>query len=94
MAVKIIRFINGDELIGECKYGSDSVNVTNPLQIIMVPGQNLNQGGIAMAPFMPYAGTKTFEFNPDTVMTMVDPVEQMHNKYVEAFSGIVIAKTL
>lgn len=93
MSVKLVRFINGDELIGECKYGSESVNITNPLQIIVVPSQN-NQSGIAMAPFMPYSATKTFEFNPDTVMTMCDPVDQMLAEYTRVFSGIVIAKTL
>lgn len=92
MSVKIIKFINGDEIIGDCKQDSpEFITVSDVAQIMMVPTQVQGQAGMALAPFIPYSKSKSFDFNIKTIMTMAEPVEELYNQYNKIFgSGIVI----
>lgn len=94
MAIKIIRFSNGDEIIGDADVVStDSIDIKNPASIGMVPGQIQGQASLGFAPFMPYAENKTFSFNINMVMTIADPKQELINEYNRIFgSGIVVAK--
>jgi hypothetical protein len=94
MAINIVKFLNGDEIMGETKVVEDSLMVTNAAQIIVVPGPN-GQHRMALAPFMPYAKTKKFDFQLSMVMTFAEPVDELLNQYNQIFgAGIVIAKTM
>lgn len=92
MSIKIIRFINGDEIIGDCKQDSpEFITVKDVAQIMMVPSQVQGQANMGLAPFMPYSKSKSFDFNFNVVMTMAEPVEELYNQYNKIFgSGIVI----
>lgn len=91
MSIKIIKFINGDEIIGDVKVSDDHVTVTDAAQIIMVPSQVQGQAGMALSPFMPYTKNRSFDFNISMILTFAEPVEQLYNQYNQIFgSGIVI----
>lgn len=92
MGIKIIRFINGDEIIGDCKQESpEFITVTDVAQLVMVPSQVQGQASMALAPFMGYSKSKSFDFNIKAIMTMAEPVEELYNQYNKIFgSGIVI----
>jgi len=91
MAIKIVKFINGEELIGEAKQNSDYITMSDVAQIIMVPGKVEGQAGMALAPYMQYAKSKSFDFHVNNIMTMADPVDELYNQYNRIFgSGIVL----
>lgn len=91
MAIKIIRFNNGEEIIGDMKTNGDYITCINPAQIVMVPSQIQGQTSMALAPFMPYTKTKSFEFHVNNIMTFAEPIEQLYNQYNQIFgSGLIV----
>ena len=82
MNVKIVKMINGEELIGEYK---DNV-ISNP--VVMIP---VNNEKLAFNPWMPYAEDKDFTLKEDQVLIVATPSKTIANEYSKAFgSGIVV----
>lgn len=97
MSVKIILFNNGLQIIGDVqeKVGEQSIKVTKPAQLIMVPASETNSGKVSMAfsPFMQYTEdwSKGLTFAVEDVLTAATPVVELVNSYNSSFgSGLVL----
>lgn len=84
--IKIVRLTTGEELICD-------VTVRNKEQVILkdvailIPTQT-NQLGLA--PFMAYSDAKDgFHTTMDSVMFIVEPVNELKNQYQQMFSKVI-----
>ena len=92
--IKIIRLINGEEIIGSMTQTGDTVTVSDPVTIQMVPNGE-GQMGLAMIPFAPYAEEDEFVFSWDHIVTAYTPSKDLYNQYNRKFgSGLQLATSL
>lgn len=90
--ITIIRFMNGEEIIGTVKNSTqETLEVENIAAIMLVPDPTKGGVKISMGPFMPYAENKTFTFPLSLIMTTGTPGTDLLNYYNQIFgSGLVM----
>lgn len=93
--VKIVRMMNGEELIGELvNDNATSFKLRNVAVVHMMPTQS---GGmnIGLLPFAPYAEEREFIFDTNHRTTTFTPGVDLLNNYNRMYgSGLVVAKTV
>lgn len=84
--VRIIKLLNGEELVGEIESRSEgTLRVKNPMRIIAT------REGLGMAPYSVLSEDVLFNINGDHVTCISSPEKEILNSYNSKFgSGIVI----
>jgi methyl coenzyme M reductase alpha subunit len=79
--IKIVRLSSGEELL--CEFVAETQMIYNP--VIIIP---TGEGGISFTPYMPYAEVDELVINnfDEFVMFVVDPVQEMKDKYQQIIS--------
>lgn len=89
MAIKCLKLITGETIIGEVEESTDTVNVETPAAIMLHQTED-NRVSASFAAFTPYA--KLVKFKPSSIIAEVMIDEQMVNEYRRIFgSGLVVA---
>lgn len=90
MTVKVLKAINGEDIIANVKADTDSgYKVEDPAVIMLQQSQDGNIG-VSIAPFMPYA--REVWINKNGIMAEGLPDVNLENEYNRLFgSGIVVA---
>jgi hypothetical protein len=93
--VKIIRLVSGQEIICELTENQDgSFHLMNPLLIGITQTAN-NKVDLQLRPFLPFAKeddvTLSKKFCEDAIVCTYTPVEEISQKYRQAFSNIILA---
>jgi len=84
--VKMVRFISNEEIIAKITENEDSIVVENAAAIMPI-----NDGQLAMVPWLPHAKEKSIEITKDRVMFMFEPMTELANEYSTKFgSGLVV----
>lgn len=84
MNIKIVKFVSGEELIGE--YDEKTNVIKNP--VVMIP---VSKEQIAFQPWLPYAEDKEYTLKEAHIHVVADPSSTIINEYNRAFgSGIVV----
>ena len=84
MNVKIVKLINGEELIGE--YDEETTTIKNP--VVMIP---VNKEKIAFQPWVPYSEDKEFKLKESMILVVADPSKHISNEFNRVYgSGIVV----
>ena len=93
--VKIVRMMNGEELIGELTQDNATFfKLKNVAVVHMAPNQNGNMS-IGLIPFAPYAEEVEFAFDTAHRTTTFTPSMDLLNNYNRLYgSGLVVAKTM
>lgn len=89
MTIKVFKLISGEELIAEVVDSREhEMTIENPTTIMM---QQTERGvGVALVPYMPYAG-KTVELSRSAIASTGEPLVEMRNEYSRVVgSGIQI----
>ncbi len=90
MAVKILKLISSEDIIGEWEErDSESITITKPAKLVMYP---TDEGGVAMAimPWVPYSDDKDIPIRNDCIIATLHPSDDVKNEYNERFgNGIV-----
>lgn len=90
MTIKVIRLVNGEELIGKYSEAPTHVTLDKVGVVQMIPTQK--GVNIGLFPFAPYAEEDSFEFSHDHIVTTFTPATDLLNNYNQMFgSGIQIA---
>jgi hypothetical protein len=86
MNVKIIKLKNTEELLCELKSETETeCNIKNPC--ILVPTQ---KGGIAMAPWLPFANLEDgLSIPKEHILFIVDVMDEIKTQYDQQFNPIV-----
>ena len=86
MDVKIIRFLNGEEVIGKITEKKGKYTVENGAVIVPVGEQQLG-----MVPWLPHAEDNTITVDESKVAFVFTPLTDLANQYSTNFgSGLVV----
>jgi hypothetical protein len=91
MNVKIMKLMNGDDVIADIKYGNDNIVIlSGSAKIMMFPSEEGGMG-LALMPWLPYSDDKEVEIKEKNILITVIPSSQILNEYNERFgSGLVV----
>ena len=90
MAVKLIRFLNGEEIIDEIKEQEKTGNyiiLDNPVAIMTKQDQS-GQLQLSMTKYIPYCDN--IMINENLILSISTPCEDLIVKYKESVSGLVL----
>ena len=91
MAVKIVRFIAGEELLGDVEQvDENTVRITNPTLISAMQNPKSGNMDVHMAPFAPLSASKSVEFSVTHVLCQYEPVVDIINKYNNVFGSRIV----
>lgn len=92
MAVRIIRLLTGEEILGDVVEADSSgfVRVNNPTQINAMPNPKTGNMDIHMAPFLPLSKEKYIDLVANHVLCQYEPVKDIANKHIQMYSGIIL----
>lgn len=84
MNIKIVKLVNGDELICDLKETKVKYEVKKPLLLAF------QENRLVFVPFMQYTtAMEGFELQPANVLFVTDPVDSLINDYQMATSQII-----
>lgn len=84
MNVKILKLVNGDEVICDLEETKTKYKLNKPLLLAF------QENRLVFVPFMQYTkATEGFEMNPVGVLFVTDPVDSLVNDYQMATSQIL-----
>ena len=90
--IRIIRFLNGQEVVADVLSEEDGLTLKNPL-VLRLTETTPNNINIALTPFLPLAAEDTVSFKQDfvdaNVFLIYIPVQDIQDKYIKAFSNII-----
>ena len=93
MAVKLLRFKSGEDIVAEHVQGKIGQNITieNPAMLMPMSDGRGNQVQVGLAPWMPFSAEKRFDVPGDWVLLLTEPAPDIVNNYNQVFgSGIVV----
>lgn len=90
--VKIVRFLTGEEIIGEITSDSgEAITVKNPLRVLLVPSKtNPENPSVGLAPYAEFSDDKSFTFNRNHITVVYSPINEFVNQYNSMFGGLVV----
>ena len=94
MAVRIVRFLGGEEILGDVEVVDDkTMKINNPTQVAANPNPKTGKVDVHMAPFAPLSSQTSIEVNRDHVLTQYEPVVDILNKYNTLFGSRIVLPT-
>ena len=89
--VKLIRLINGEELISEViSDGESSITIKNPVRVVVVPTKtDPKMPTVGFAPWVDFSDDKQFTLDKRHIIVIMTPVQEFINQYNGMFGGIV-----
>lgn len=91
--IKMLRLLNGEELIAEVVVDSENKAVIkNPIRVVVMPSQTRDPKAaptIGFAPWLEFAEDKQIELDKSHILFIVKPVQEFINQYNTIFGGIV-----
>lgn len=95
--VKLIRLLNGEELIAEIIDSiveTSKLTMKNPLRVMIIPSKSTPQNPtVGFAPWVEFTDDKTFELDKSHVLCIMNPVKEFVNQYNATFGGIITPTT-
>tara|TARA_R100001015_G_C4625368_1_gene183904 strand:+ start:2011 stop:2331 length:321 start_codon:yes stop_codon:yes gene_type:complete len=86
MDVKIVRLMNGEEIIAKVSIEDGMVTVKNPAVIVPMGEQQLG-----MVPWLPHSEDKEISISEEKVVFTFNPLTDLANQYSTNFgSGLVV----
>lgn len=93
--IKIIRMMNGEELIGDLVADNATYFKLKEIAIVQMMTNQSGNMTIGLIPFAPYAEEKEFSFDTTHRTTMFTPNTELLNNYNRIYgAGLVVAKTM
>lgn len=93
--VKLIRLLNGEELMAEVVSSNDSkVTIKDAIRVVVMPQRDPKASpSIGFAPWLEFSEDKQVELDKSHVLFMVTPIKEFINQYNSLFGGIVTPST-
>jgi hypothetical protein len=92
MNVKIVKLINGEEIIAKILPSSGLiVKIENPVRIVVMPNKlDPKTPNVGLAPWAEFSDEKVFELDKSHVLCIMTPVKEFVNQYNSIFGGLVL----
>ena len=90
--IKLLKLINGEELVSEITNDDVStVKIKNPVRIIMMPSKaDPKTPSVGLAPWAEFSEDKEIVLDKSHVLCMMTPIREFINQYNSIFGGIVL----
>jgi len=91
MNVKLVRLINGEEIIADVvEESSGKLTLKNPLRVLIAPSQtNPNTPQVFLVPWCEFTSDKAVLLDKNHILAIMTPVDEFTNQYKSKFGGIV-----
>jgi hypothetical protein len=90
MTVKLIKLINGDELLAEITTSTDILKIKNPVRIVVMPNKiDPKTPNIGFAPWADFSDDKSFTLDMSHVLCIMTPIKEFASQYSAMFGKIV-----
>lgn len=92
MSIKIVRLLNGEELIAKVlPSSSEIVKVENPVRIVVMPNKiDPKTPNVGLAPWAEFSEDKTFDIDKAHVLAIMTPIKEFVNQYNSLFGKLVV----
>ena len=92
MSVKIIKLLNGEDLIAKILPSSGLIlKIENPVRIVVMPNKiDPKTPNVGLAPCAEFSDDKVFELDKSHVLAIMTPVKEFVNQYSSIFGGLVL----
>jgi hypothetical protein len=92
MSVKIVKLLNGEDLIAKIVPSSGLiVKMENPVRIVVMPNKiDPKTPNVGLAPWAEFSDDKIFELDKSHVLCIMTPVKEFINQYNSIFGGLVL----
>lgn len=92
MNIKIVKLINGEEVIAKIHpSSSEVVKIENPVRIVVMPNKlDPKTPNVGLAPWAEFSDEKVFVLDKSHVLCIMTPVKEFVNQYNSIFGGLVL----
>lgn len=96
--IKILKLLNGEEIIGEVldngsSLGGDNtkIRISNPIRIVVMPSRNdPKTPTVGFAPWLEFTDEKNFTIDRAHVIVVMNPIKEFINQYNSITGGLVV----
>lgn len=90
--IKIVKLINGEELLGEILPSTDTIcKIRNPVRIVVMPNKlDPKTPNVGFAPWAEFSNDREFVIDKRHVLAIITPIKEFVNQYNSMFSGLVV----
>ena len=92
MTGKIIKLVNGDEILAEVPLQNvDPLVIKNPVRIVVMPNKiDPKTPNIGFAPWADFSDDKEFKLDRANIIVIMNPIKEFVNQYNSMFGGLVL----
>jgi Sm_like domain len=94
MNIKILKLINGEEILAEVVINTNNiVEIKNAVRIVVMPSRSANDTTptVGFAPWASFSDDKTFSLDKSHVLCIMTPIDEFITQYNNMFSAIKLA---
>ena len=92
--LKLLRLIDGSEILGEVTETDTHATVKNPVRVMIVPSKtDPKTPTVGFAPWADFSDDKEFTIHKAHIVVIMNPVTEFVNQYNSMFGGIIQPKS-
>lgn len=89
MNIKLVRMLNGDDVIADVDVNVTRVNMKNPLRVVVMPSAAGQSPNVGFAPWSPFSKDTDFKLDMAHVLAIMEPIDEFVQQYKMSVSPIV-----
>ena len=90
-SIMMVRFINGDEVVGKVSVIQNMVKIVKPAAVMLQPGA-AGKAQMALVDFIPMAKNKEVIIDPRNVLFTYEPDDQIEAAYQQNFGSLLLPR--
>ena len=90
-SIMMVRFINGDEVVGKVSVIQNMVKIVKPAAVMLQPG-TAGKAQMALVDFIPMAKNKEVIIDPRNVLFTYEPDDQIEAAYQQNFGSLLLPR--
>lgn len=89
MNIKLVRMLNGDDVIADVDVNVTRLNMKNPLRVVVMPSAAGQSPNVGFAPWSPFSKDTDFRLDMAHVLAIMEPIDEFVQQYKMSVSPIV-----
>lgn len=89
MNIKLVRMLNGDDVIADVDVNVTRLNMKNPLRVVVMPSAAGQSPNVGFAPWSPFSKDTDFRLDMAHVVAIMEPIDEFVQQYKLSVSPIV-----
>lgn len=89
MNIKIVRLLNGEDVIADVTDNGPYITVKDPVRIVIMPSAGSKTPNVGFAPWAPFSTETEFNLDKSHTIVIMEPIEEFVTQYKMSTSPIV-----